>query len=113
MDEGHGDAVAFVFWSDSRAELLGCYGLDRGEAAAAAAVNKLDAATDLGEERIVGADAYVDAGLDAGTALAHDDGAAGNELAAKGFYAQALCIGFASVCGAASTLFMCHFKIPF
>ena len=46
-------------------------------------------------------------------ALAHDDRAAGDEFAGKGLYAQPLCIGVASVCGAASTLLMCHCRIPF
>ena len=93
--------------------LFGCDGLDGGKATAIAAVGKLDTAGDLGEERVVGADADVDARLDAGAALAHDDGAAGYELAAKGLHAQPLCIGIASVCGAASTLLMCHCRIPF
>src|ERR1022692_4654309 len=88
-------------------------GLDGSEATAVAVVRELDASGDLGEERVVGADSDVGAGLDFGSALAHDDGPAGDELAAEGLHAQALCIGIASVCGAASTLFMCHFRIPF
>src|SRR5208337_4252621 len=85
---------------------------DRSVAPAVAAVHKLYPAGDLGEERVVGADAHVEARLDAGAALARDDGAAGNQFAGKGLYAQPLRIRVASVCGAASTLLMCHCLIP-
>src|ERR1700723_2031584 len=95
----------------SEAELLCGDWFDGSEAAAVAAIDKLHAARDLGEERVVRADAHVDARLDLGAALANDDGSAGNELTGEGLYAQPLCIGIASVCGAASTLLMCHCPI--
>ena len=60
------------------------------KAAAVAAVSELDAAGNLGEERVIGTDSDVDAGFDAGAALAGDDGAAGDELTGKGLYAQPL-----------------------
>src|ERR1039457_3261682 len=47
-------------------------------------VEEFDAAGDLCEERIVFAAADVEPGLHAGTALPNDDGAARNELSAKG-----------------------------
>jgi len=72
--------------------LAGYLGLDGGKAPAVAVVGEFDPACDLGEERIVGADAYIDAGLDARAALAHDDRAAGNQLATKGLYSQPLCV---------------------
>src|SRR5437588_9528255 len=67
------------------------------EAAAGAFIHKLNHASDLGEESVVFAASYIDARLNAGAALAHDDGSAGNKLSAEGFYAQPLRIGVASV----------------
>jgi hypothetical protein len=59
-------------------ELLGGYGFNRCKPPALAVVTELHPAGNLGEERIVGASAYVDAGLDACAPLAHDDRAAGD-----------------------------------
>ena len=66
-----------------------------------AAIAEFDDAGDFREQRVVLADADVDAGLDAGAALAHDDGAAGNQLAAESLHAQALRIRIAPVFGTA------------
>jgi hypothetical protein len=79
-------------FADSEAELLCGYRFYRGKPAAVSAIHKLHPASDLGEERIVGANPYVDARLDAGAALTNDNRSAGNKFAAKGLYAQALCI---------------------
>src|SRR5665213_1765727 len=87
--------------------------LDGSKAPAIAAVSKLHPSRYLGEQGIVRPDADVEARLDLGAALANDDRSAGNEFAAKGLHAQPLCIGVASVCGAAPTLFMCHCRILF
>src|ERR1700679_1096672 len=95
------------------AELLCGDRLDRGETAAVAAVDKLHPTGDLGEEGVFRTDANVRSRLDAGATLTDDDRTAGDEFAGKGLYAQPLCIGVASVCGAASTLLMCHCLIPF
>src|SRR5690348_525691 len=65
------------------------------------AIVKLDHAGDLGEQRVVLAPAHVIAGLETRAALAHDDGAAGNQLPAEHLYAEALRIGIAPVFGTA------------
>ena len=83
--------MAFLLKAERKWLLCGD-GLDRGEAAAVAMVRELDASGDLGKESVVRADADVGAGLDLGSALAHDDGSAGDELATEGLYAKALCI---------------------
>src|ERR1041384_7429603 len=71
--------------------------IDGDELAHAAAVGELDDAGDLGEERVVLAAAYVGAGLDAGAALADDDGAAGDELSAESLDAKPLRVRIAAV----------------
>ena len=55
-----------------------------------AAVDKLDAASHLGKEGVIRAAANIGAGLDAGAALADDDGAPGDELTGEGLDAEAL-----------------------
>jgi len=74
-----------------------CAGLDVDELAHATAVAELDDASDLGEESVVLTPADIDARLQLGAALAHDDAAARNQLAAENFHAQALRIGIAPV----------------
>src|SRR5271169_3090703 len=93
--------------------LLGRYRLDGREASPVAAIGELHPAADLGEQSVIGADAHVRPRLDLGAALADDDRSTGHELAAKSLDAQPLRIGITSVCGAASTLLMCHCRIPF
>src|SRR5690348_13875616 len=65
------------------------------------AIVKLNHAGDLGEQRVVLAPAYILARLEPGAALPHDDGAAGNQLAAEHLHAEALRIGIAPVFGTA------------
>src|SRR5580658_10893532 len=104
-------ATAAAFLSpDGIPLLLSCDGFDRCKAPAVAVVAELHAPGDLGKQRVVGADTHVGAGLDARAALPHNDRPAGHQLAAKGLHAQPLCIRVASVCGAAPTFFVCHFK---
>jgi hypothetical protein len=66
-----------------------------------ASVLELDAAADFGEEGIVFASAYVQAGLYAGAALADDDGASGDDLSSECLKAEPLGIRIAAVTGAA------------
>ena len=74
-------------------------GVDRDEAALLTAVLKADHAVDLGEQGVVLAAADVEAGLQRGSALANQDGAAGDGLAAEALDAEALRIGVATVFG--------------
>jgi hypothetical protein len=76
-------------------------GLDHYELAHGASVLELDAAGDFGEEGVVFAAAYVEAGLYTGATLADDDSAAGDNLSAKCFKAEPLGIGVAAISGAA------------
>src|SRR5687767_10068549 len=69
---------------------------------------ELDLAVDQGEDRVVLADADVEAGNELRAALAEDDGAGGDGLAAVSFYAEVLGVGVAAVAGGAGALFMCH-----
>jgi len=78
MKKGHGTRRGLfifdeVFWILAGLRLLCRDGLDGGKTSAATAVSEFHSAGDLSEERVVGADAYVRAGLDAGAALAGDD----------------------------------------
>ena len=72
--------------------------LDEGKAPLVAAIPELHRAADLGKQRIVLADADIQAGLDRCSTLPHDNRAAGDHLAAKGLHAQPLGIRVASVC---------------
>src|SRR5579859_2601841 len=76
-------------------------GLNQDVTAGASLVDELDGAGNLGEERVILAAANVGAGLNAGAALADDDGAAGDKLAAESFYAKALRVGVAPISGTA------------
>src|SRR5664279_1259136 len=78
--------------------VAGCFlRRDRHELAHLAAVLELHHARHLGEQGVVFATAHVDARLDAGAALPHDDGAARNQLASERFHAQPLCIRVAAI----------------
>ena len=81
----------------TRSCLIQIFGLDGDVLAQAAAVLEADNAADFGEQGVVFAAADVQAGLNAGSALAHDDGAARHQLAAEGFHAQPLRIAIAPV----------------
>ena len=76
-------------------------GLNQHKTSGAAFVNKLDGAGDLGEKSVIFAAPDVCAGLNAGAALAYDDGAAGDKLSAESFYAKPLRVGVAPVSGTA------------
>ena len=70
---------------------------DHDELAHRTFVQEFDAAADFGEEGVVLAAADVEAGFDPRAALAHDDGAARDDLSAKSLEAQPLRVGVASV----------------
>jgi len=71
---------------------LGCRGLDADEAAVAAPVGELNDTGDESEERVVLALADVFACLVARAALAHENRASIDELAAEAFYAEPLSV---------------------
>src|SRR5688572_12751381 len=75
--------------------------LDRDELAHLPAVGELDHAADLGKQGVILAATYVQPGLDAGAALPHDDGSAGDRLAAERLHSQPLRIRVATVLGTA------------
>src|SRR5438132_1339186 len=81
----------------TRSCLIQIFGLDGDVLAQAAAVLEADNAADFGEQGVVFAAADVQAGLNAGSALAHDDSAARHQLAAEGLYAQPLRVAIAPV----------------
>jgi len=74
-------------------------GIDGDEAAVLPAVLEADYAGDLGEEGVVLAAAYVGAGLERCPALADDDAAAQDCLAAEYLDAQSLRVRVAAVPG--------------
>ncbi len=71
--------------------------LNHHEPAHATLVQKLDAARDLGEKRVVLAASNVQARLDPRAALPHDDGSTGDELSSECLNTQALRVGVAPV----------------
>src|SRR5262249_46447445 len=82
--------------------------VDADEAAARAVVLELDDPGDLGEQRIVLAEADVLAGVEATAALADEDRAAGDEVAVVALDAEPLGVAVAPVARAALTFLMCH-----
>jgi hypothetical protein len=92
---------------------LGCGGLDADEAAVASAVGELDDAGDESEERVVLALADVFAGLMARAALADENRACVDELAAEALYAEPLSVRIAAVCRGAAAFLMCHGLFPY
>ena len=58
---------------------------------------ELHTTVNLGEQRMVTADADIFAGVHAGAALAHDDAACGNQFAAETFDAEAFRFRIATV----------------
>jgi hypothetical protein len=67
-----------------------------------------DVAVGEGEEGVIAAHADVIAGVELGAALADEDGAGGNELAAVTFHAETLAVAVAAVACRSLTFFMCH-----
>src|SRR5690349_15048401 len=69
---------------------------------------ELDLAVGLGEQGVVAAHADVDAGMELRAALAHQDVAGDDALAAELLEAEALGLRIAAVTGTAACFFMCH-----
>src|SRR5688572_11338388 len=69
---------------------------------------ELDLAVLQREDRVIAAQADIEAGMELGASLADDDGAGGDELPAVDFDSSVLCIAVATVLGGALTLLMCH-----
>src|SRR5271154_3699880 len=69
---------------------------------------KLNHAVGLGKQRVIGADADVDAGAIYSPALPNQNVAGENILAAELFDAQALGVRIAAVARAAAGFFVCH-----
>src|SRR6185503_14530895 len=65
-------------------------------------------AVDPGEERVVGADADVVAGVEDGPALAHENRPGPDELPTVALDAAVLGVGVATVAGGALALLVCH-----
>jgi hypothetical protein len=80
------------------------------ESAVLTLVLEPDLASDLREQGVVGAHANVGTRVEAGAALADDDGARGADLAAEDLHAQALCVGITTVTTGTDAFFMCHDK---
>jgi len=72
-------------------------GLDGDEPAGAAFVYKLDDAVDFRKERVVFADANVQAGLEFGSPLPDKDRTAGYQLSAKTLYAKPLRVAITAI----------------
>jgi hypothetical protein len=84
-----------------------------GDQAPLATTRELDAARGASEDGVVDADAGACAGAKPGAALADDDRAGGNHLSGKGFDAESLGLGVATVATGASALLMSHSASPF
>src|SRR5258706_1475814 len=69
---------------------------------------EVDFAIDQREQRVVLADADVGAGMELGAALAHDDRAGRNHLAAERLHAEHLGLRIAAVPGGTAAFFLCH-----
>src|SRR6478672_3723124 len=82
--------------------------LDADDAAARAVVLELHAPGGLGEDRVVLAEAGVQARLKTAAALADNDGAAGDDVAVVRLDAEPLRVGIAPVARAALSFFMSH-----
>src|SRR5581483_4010242 len=79
---------------------------------AALAGAELDLAGGEGEERVVAADADVLTGVDAGAALADDDGAGVHLAAVEDLHAEPLGLGIAAVPSRTAALGLAHLLIP-
>src|SRR3954465_15160594 len=88
--------------------MRGLFDRQDGDHATAAAGLEVDRAGTRGEDRVVLADADALAGLEASAALAHDDLAAGYDLAGEDLHAEALGVRVAPVAAGAESLLVSH-----
>src|SRR5436190_3692477 len=87
--------------------------LDGHRLAVARALDRIaHLAVDEREQRVVAADADVRAGVELGAALAHDDRAGRNDLAAEHLDAEHLRLRIAAVTRRAAAFFLCHVSAP-
>ena len=70
-------------------------------------------AVDLREQRVVLAEPDVEAGTEPAPALAHEDRAAGDDVAVEPLHAEALRVAVAPVPGTALSFFCCHGDLSF
>src|SRR5205085_9481938 len=89
-----------------------CHCVHRDVLAGLLAVVESDAAGGKREQGVILADADIDARVDPGPALAHDDVAADHFLAAELLHAEATARAVATVAGGTACLFMCHLELP-
>lgn len=78
---------------------------------AGAAANEFDLAVGDGEQRVVPADADILAGVNARAALAYQNMARLDGLAAEALYAQALALRIAAVARTAACFLVCHIAL--
>src|SRR5262245_32519835 len=88
--------------------ILRGFGGGRHDVHAAAVLVELDRAIDECEERPIAAGAHIDAGKKPRPALAHQDAAGGDALAAVSFHAETFADAVAAVANAALTFLVCH-----
>ena len=60
------------------------------------------------KQRVILAQADVCAGVELGTALAHDDGAGADEFTTESFHTEHFGLGIAPVSRRAAAFFLCH-----
>src|SRR6478672_9176621 len=92
--------------TSSRPRSLG--GRDHVDDAAAALGAELDVAADQGEQRVVAAAADAAARVEVGAALAHDDLAGVDQLAAVALHTEPLGVRVPTVLGRGRALLVCH-----
>ena len=78
----------------------------------AAAILKFYDSRDLGKQRIVATDAYIQSGFKLGSPLSHNDCSTVHKLPGKTFHSKSLGLAVSSVSGASHSLFMCHNATP-
>ena len=81
------------------------------EFAQATSILKLHDSRDLGKQRIVAANPYIDSGLISCSALPDDDGASIDKLSCKSLHSEPFGLAIPSVSGASHSLFVCHFSL--
>src|SRR5579871_5179097 len=81
---------------------------DADDAAVRAVIRETDHAGDLRKQRVVLAEADVEARLVASPALPHENRSARHEVAVEPLHAEALRVAVAAVSRASLTFFVCH-----
>lgn len=89
--------------------LCSCSSNDVHDSTAAAGA-EFDSAGLQCEQGVVATAANACTGVEVGAALANDDFACGNYLAAEALDAEVLCVGVTTVASGARALFMCHLE---